>query len=80
MTEHLSKIHENISVTDSGLFGSVVYPFLGALPDGILKCSCCETIFEIEIKCPFKATTIPLAELAVNDETFCKNMLMVNMS
>ena len=71
LTEYLSNIHENVSVTDSGLFRSVVYPFLGASPDGILKCSCCETIFVIEIKCPFKATTIPLTELAVNDEAFC---------
>ena len=54
LTEYMSNIHENISIRDSGLFRSEVYPHLGASPDGILKCSCCETIFMIEIKCPIK--------------------------
>ena len=44
LTEYLSNIHENISVRDSGLFRSEVYPYLGALPDGILECSCFEII------------------------------------
>ena len=71
LTEYLSNIHENISVGDSGLFRSEVYPYLGASPDGILECSCCETIFVIEIKCPIKATKMPLTELAISDESFC---------
>ena len=44
LTEYLSNIHENISVRDSGLFRSEVYPYLGALPDGTLECSCFEII------------------------------------
>ena len=71
LTQYLSNIHENISVRDSGLFRSEVYPYVGALPDGILECFCCETIFVIEIKCPTKATKMLLTELAISDESFC---------
>ena len=71
LTEYLSNIHENISVRDSGLFRSEVYLYLGASPDGILGCSYCETVFVIEIKCPIKATKMPLTELAISDESFC---------
>ena len=71
LIEYLSNIDENISVRDSGLFRSDVYPYLGASPDGILECSCCETIFVIEIKCPIKATKMPLTELAISDDSFC---------
>ena len=46
LTEYLSNIHKNISVRDSGLFRSDVYPYLGASPDGILECSCCEKNLE----------------------------------
>ena len=70
LTEYLSNIHENISVRDSGLFLSEVYPYSGASADGILEC-CCETIFVIEIKCPIKATKMPLTELAISDDSFC---------
>ena len=71
LTEYQSNIHENISVRESGLSRSEVYPYLGASPDGILECSCCETIFVIEIKYPIKATKMPLTELATSDESFC---------
>ena len=54
--EYLSNVHENISPRYSGLFRSEVEPCLGASPDSILECSCCETIFLIEIKCLIKAT------------------------
>ena len=42
LTEYQSNIHENISVRESGLSRSDVYPYLGASPDGILECSCCD--------------------------------------
>ena len=70
LTEYLSNIHEYISVRDSGLFRSEVYPNLGASPDGILECSCCEKKFGIEIKCSIKATKMPLTKLAISDESF----------
>ena len=60
-----------ISQLETGLFCSEVYPYLVASPDGILKCSWCETIFVIEIKCPIKATKMPLTKLAISDESFC---------
>ena len=71
LTEYQSNIHENISVRGSGLSRSEVYPYLGASPDGILECSCCETIFVIESKCRIKATKMPLTELAISDDSFC---------
>ena len=36
-----------------------------------LGCSCCETIFAIEIKFPVKGTKMALTELAISDESFC---------
>ena len=71
LTEYLSNIYENISVGGGGLFLGEVYPYLGASPNGILECSCCETIFLIEIKCSIKATKMSLTELAISDESFC---------
>ena len=71
LTEYLPNIHENISVRDSGLFCSEVYPYLGTSPDGILGCCFCETIFVVEINCPIKATKMGLTEFAISDESFC---------
>ena len=42
--------HENFRVSDSGLFISVEYPFIGASPDGLVECSCCgQGICEIKV-------------------------------
>ena len=48
MSEH----HSNFSATKSGLHLSMDSSFLGASPDGIIKCTCCG-IGVLEIKCPF---------------------------
>ena len=74
LTEYQPNIHENISVRESGLSRSEVYPYLGASPDGILECACCETIFVIESKCRIKATKMPLTEHAISDDSFAWNM------
>ncbi|XP_070560516.1 uncharacterized protein [Ptychodera flava] len=47
------KSHQNAVVVNSGLFISKKYPYLGASPDGIVLCKCCEKGI-LEIKCPFK--------------------------
>ena len=42
--------HETFKVSDSGLFISVEHPFIGASPDGLVKCSCCgQGICEIKV-------------------------------
>ena len=48
MSEH----HSNFSATKSGLHVSMDSSFLGASPDGIIKCTCFG-IGVLEIKCPF---------------------------
>ena len=49
----LKPSHVNFSVETKGLVINPSYPFIGASPDGIVKCDCCgERI--LEIKCPYK--------------------------
>ncbi|CAG2220106.1 unnamed protein product [Mytilus edulis] len=45
--------HKKSSFKDCGLFVSKASPFLGASPDGVVKCKCCGTRL-VEIKCTFK--------------------------
>ena len=71
LLKHLSSSHENVQIVDCGLFRSVNYPYLGATPDGLMTCSCCEVSFVIEIKCPFKCTKISTLEVAKHDPAFC---------
>ena len=56
LTDYLSLKHRDLDVMDCGLYRSCTYPYLGATPDGIVKCSCCPHGYVIEIKCPFKCT------------------------
>ena len=42
--------HHNFKVEESGLFLSTEYPFVGASPDGLVKCACCnDGICEIKV-------------------------------
>ncbi|XP_063412943.1 uncharacterized protein LOC134695595 [Mytilus trossulus] len=45
--------HKKCSFKECGLFVSKASPFLGASPDGVVKCKCCGTRL-VEIKCTFK--------------------------
>ena len=47
-----SKTHKNIKVDTCGLYLHSSFPFIGASPDGIVHCSCCESAC-LEIKCPY---------------------------
>ncbi|XP_065643270.1 uncharacterized protein LOC136075006 [Hydra vulgaris] len=49
----LSQQHINLCITDSGLYIDADYPWLGASPDGIVKCDC-HGMSILEIKCPYK--------------------------
>lgn len=39
--ERYSKSHEDLQIEPTGFFLSQQYPFIGATPDGIVKCKCC---------------------------------------
>ena len=43
--------HDNMKVSNCGLFISIDYPFLGASPDGIVECACCgKGICEVKVR------------------------------
>ena len=45
--------HQDCEVVKSGFVINEEGPFLGVSPDGVVKCSCCNTGL-LEIKCPYK--------------------------
>ena len=68
---HLLTTHKNVEIFDCGLLRTPRWPYLGATPDGIMKCTCCSHEYIVEIKCPFKCTKRNAFELANNDKEFC---------
>ncbi len=44
--------HTNFCLTESGLIVNSKFPFMGASPDGVIKCMCCGNGV-LEIKWPF---------------------------
>lgn len=46
------KKHDTFNIQESGLVLSPKYPFMGASPDGLIKCKCCGDGV-LEIKCPY---------------------------
>lgn len=44
--------HTNLKVSSSGFCVDTCYPFIGASPDGIITCNCCEKRV-LEVKCPY---------------------------
>jgi hypothetical protein len=48
----ISPLHVNLCIQATGLFVDKDELYLGATPDGIMRCDCCED-FTIEIKCPY---------------------------
>ena len=51
-TESMSLRHTNFKCTSVGLVINLLYPHLGASPDGFISCDCCGDGV-IEIKCPY---------------------------
>ena len=47
-----SQSHEGFQYATAGLVVNPLYPYLGATPDGLIKCHCCGEGL-IEIKCPY---------------------------
>ena len=44
--------HTNFKIEQCGLFLNPEFPYLGASPDGLALCDCCECML-VEIKCPY---------------------------
>ena len=44
--------HEDFELSKSRLFLNTDWPFIGASPDGLINCSCCEK-GAVEIKCSY---------------------------
>ena len=67
-----SQSHQNLSITEAGLFVDYHDPYLGASPDGLVECSCCGNGV-LEVKCPFcHKDNLPEDNLPEDNETsFC---------
>ena len=64
-TDIMKKTHRNFAVQECRLILLDSHPFIGASPDAIASCSCCQN-FCVEVKCPYSIShTSPKdAELA----------------
>ena len=49
--ELMKKKHENLIISEYGLFLDKTNCFIGAIPDRLMTCDCCEDAC-LEIKCP----------------------------
>ena len=45
--------HDSLTIRDSGLVINSAFPYLGAMPDGVITCNCFG-VGLVEIKCPYK--------------------------
>lgn len=68
------KDHNNFDVCTCGLFIDSLYPHLGASPDGVVTCTCCDAMGVLEVKCPYSCRDKFLVE-ASNDPNSCLEML-----
>ena len=65
--------HHNFTVHECGLFIDPSYPHLGASPDGITTCTCCDGVAALEVKCPFSRRDKSFAETC-SDSNSCWEM------
>ena len=56
--ELMKTTHKNPSLAECGLYVDPDFPFIGASPDRIFSCDCCEPAC-VEIKCPCINHTTP---------------------
>ena len=50
-TQQAERDHRNLKISDCGFFIDTQHPYVGASPDGIIECDCCERVV-LEVKCP----------------------------
>ena len=63
--------HKHFSVSQSGLVLHPDFPYLGASPDGIVKCDCCCSSGVLEIKGSFRCKSRSLIEASKEGNQFC---------
>ncbi len=68
-TKKMLENHRDFSVSDSGLMINPKWPFLGASPDGVVNCYCCNRGV-VEIKCPYCHRNYDIVESTI-DKKFC---------
>ena len=69
--EYAKGKHNNLVVHPSGLVVHPNHPLLGASPDDIVCCDCCQK-HVLETKCPYKyRSTSPIADIPLCDPNFC---------
>lgn len=61
--------HQNLRVESSGLLIMAEHPCIGASPDGIVSCDCCNSRI-LEVKCPLSLEKFREKEMA-KSETPC---------
>ena len=57
----MKKDYTSFEVTECGLVIDPMFPFLGAIPDGLVTCGCCGNS-SLEIKCHFSCRKKEVAE------------------
>ncbi len=65
--------HLNFSLSKSGLVIDPNYPFLGASPDGTIKCACCKPGV-LEIKCPYSCQSESFLRKASESQFFLHDL------
>ena len=70
------KEHPGLSVCKSGLVIHPLYPYMGASPDGLIKCRCCGPGV-LEVKCPFSCKDKSFTEATAG--TFFLNRQMAGL-
>ena len=63
-----TKMHNNCKMISCGLFVSKSHPHIGASPDALVLCSCCQKAC-VEIKCPYSIRNQSVVE-AWNETSF----------
>ena len=70
----MCKKHDNFEIYQAGFIIPLKKPFLGASPDGIIWCECCDITGCLEVKCPYRLKDCSLAEFAnLKDSCLVKN-------
>ena len=67
--EVMGKEHNSFKITKVGLVLNANNPFIGASPDGLVKCLCCGK-GTLEIKCPYSCREQSFEEVA-KKKLFC---------
>jgi len=67
--EKMQSYHENFMVIQCGLILDPEFPFMGATPDGIVYCKCCESRV-LEIKCPFSCKNKAFSDAILDNSSF----------